>query len=141
MQKFFKCRDIPCIKRRICTSNVYSIIKRWSILTISRRKIVTVDKMKNARWKVNVKGDFKQRYYNHKKSFRNQKYANETYECIVDSVLGYSNISERCMLCLHENYETLNYADQEERLNRPAELVSKRQHVSKFLLSNYKSND
>ena len=45
------------------------------------------------------------------------------------------------MLCLHENYETLNYADQEERLNRPAELVSKRQHVSKFLLSNYKSND
>ena len=111
------------------------------MLTTSRRKIVTVEKIKNARWKVNVTGDFKQRYYNHKKSFRNQKYANETYECIVDSVLGYSNISERCMLCLHENYETLNYADQEERLNRPAELVSKRQHVSKFLLSNYKSYD
>ena len=80
-----------------------------------------------------AEGNFKQRYYNHKKSFRNWKYANETslskciWEmkdkhnispnlmwCIVKSVPGYSNISKRCMLCLHEKYEILNYPDQEE---------------------------
>ena len=104
--------------------------------------------------------DFKQRYYNHKKSFRNRKYATETslskhiWEmkdkhsinpnlmwCIVKSVPGYSNISKRCMLCLHEKYEILNYPDQEELLNKRSELVSKCRHVNKFLLSNYKSND
>ena len=70
-----------------------------------------------------AEGDFKQRYYNHKKSFRNRKYATETslskhiWEmkdkhnispnliwCIIKSVPGYSNISKRCMLCLHEKY-------------------------------------
>ena len=34
--------------------------------------------------------------------------------CIVKSVPGYSNISKRCMLHLHEKYEILNYPDQEE---------------------------
>ena len=61
--------------------------------------------------------------------------------CIVKSVPGYSNILKRCMLCLHEKYEILNYPDQEELLNKRSELVSKRRRVNKFLLSNYKSND
>ena len=107
-----------------------------------------------------AEGDFKQRYYNHKKSFKNRKYANETslskyiWEmkdkhnttpnltwCTVKSVPGYSNISKRCMLCLHEKYETLNYPDQEELLNKRSELVPKCRHVKKFPLSNDKSND
>ena len=33
-----------------------------------------------------AEGDFKQRYYNHKKSFRNRKYANET------SLSKYTNV-------------------------------------------------
>ena len=45
------------------------------------------------------------------------------------------------MLCLHEKYEILNYPDQEELLNEKSELLSKCQHVNKFLLSNYKSHD
>ena len=44
--------------------------------------------------------------------------------CTVKSVLGYSNISKRCMLCLHEMYEILNYPDQEELLSKRSELVS-----------------
>ena len=104
--------------------------------------------------------DFKQRYCNQKKPFRNRKYANETSLSkyiremkdkhnissnlmwyIVKSVSGYSNISKRCMLCLNEKYEILNYHDQEELLNKSSKLVSKCRHVNKFLLSNYKSND
>ena len=53
---------------------------------------------------------------------------------------GYSNISKRCMLCVHEKYEILNYPDQEELLNKSSELVSKYRHVNKFLLSNYKND-
>ena len=60
---------------------------------------------------------------------------------IIKTVPGYSNISKRCMLCLHEKYEILNYPDQEELLNKRCELVSKCRHINKFLLSNYKSND
>ena len=106
-----------------------------------------------------AESDFKQRYYNHKKSIKNQKYANATslskytWEmkhkhnttphlmwCTVKSVPRYSRISKRCMSCLHEKYEILNYPDQEELLNKRSELVSCR-HVPKFFLSNYKSND
>ena len=107
-----------------------------------------------------AEGEFKQRFYNHKKSFKNRRYANETslsaymwemkdkYNIIpelkwyiVKTVPGYSNITKRCMLCLHEKYEILNYPDQEELLNKRSELVSKCRHINKFLLSNYKSND
>ena len=54
---------------------------------------------------------------------------------IVKSVPGYSNISKKCMLCLHEKNE------EEELLNKRPEIVSKCRHVNKFLMSNYKSND
>ena len=59
----------------------------------------------------------------------------------IKSVPGYSNISKRCMLYLHKEYEILNYPDQEKLLNKRSELVSKCRHINKFLLSNYKSND
>ena len=102
----------------------------------------------------------KPRYYNHTKLFRNRKHAKETslskyickmkdkhnttpdlIWCIVKRLPGYSNISKRCMLCLHEIYEILNYPDQEKLLNKKSELISKCRHVNKFLLSNYKSNN
>ena len=44
--------------------------------------------------------------------------------CTVKSVAGYSNISKRCLLCLHEKYEILNYPHQEGLLNKWLELVS-----------------
>ena len=78
-----------------------------------------------------AEGDFKHRYYNHKKPFRNRKCANETLlsKYIWElknkhnispnlSVPGYSNILKRCMLCLHEKYEILNYPDQQEFLSK-----------------------
>ena len=101
-----------------------------------------------------AEGDFKQRFCNHKKSFRNRKYANETslskyiremkdkhnaspnlMWCTVKSVPSYSNTSKKCMLCLHEKYEILNYPDQDELF------VSKCGHVNKFLLSNFELNN
>ena len=107
-----------------------------------------------------AEGELKHRFYTHKKSFRNRHYATETslsiyiwemkdkYDItpnlkwyIIKSVPRYSNISKRCMLCLHEKYEILNCPDQEELLNKRSELVLKCRHINKFLLSNYKSND
>ena len=69
-------------------------------------------------------GEFKQRFYNHKKSFKNNRYSNETtllkytwdikekYNEIPSlkwpihkRVPSYSSLSKRCLLCLHEKLE------------------------------------
>ena len=60
---------------------------------------------------------------------------------IVKSVPGYSNITKNCSLCLYEKLEIINYPNQEDLLKKRSELISKCCHVSKYLLSNYKSNN
>ena len=42
---------------------------------------------------------------------------------VVMSVPGCSNISKRCLLCLYERFEILNYPNQEELLNKRSELI------------------
>ena len=54
---------------------------------------------------------------------------------------SYSNLSKRCILCLHEKLEILNYPNQDQLLNKRSELISKFRHANKFLLRNYKSKD
>ena len=107
-----------------------------------------------------AEGEFKTRFYNHNKSFKNKAYKNETTLAkyiwdlkmnhnvtptlkwyIVKSVIPYSNITKRCGLCLQEKFEILAYPNQKELLNKRSELVSKCRHVKKFLLSNYKAID
>ena len=62
---------------------------------------------------------------------------------MVNSQKGsaYSNITKKCLLCLHEKLETVNYLHPEELLNKRSELVSKCRHVNKYLLNNYKANN
>ena len=62
---------------------------------------------------------------------------------MVNSQKGsaYSNITKKCLLCLHEKLETVNYPHPEELLNKRSELVSKCRHVNKYLLNNYKANN
>ena len=107
-----------------------------------------------------AEGDFKKRYYNHTKSFCIKRYINETslskhiWEIkekhqensslkwsIVKRVPPYSNITKKCLLCLHEKLEIVNYLHPEELLNKRSALVSKCRHASKYLLNNYKAND
>ena len=52
-----------------------------------------------------------------------------------------SNITKKCLLCLHEKLEISNYPNQEELLNKRSELVSKCHHVNKYLHSSCKSDD
>ena len=75
-----------------------------------------------------AEGEFKKQYYNHNKLFRHGSYANETtlskyvwkikdkYNempslklSVLKSLPGYSNISKRCLLCLHGKFEIVNY--------------------------------
>ena len=107
-----------------------------------------------------AEGDWKQRFYNHKKSIKNKSYRNYTTLSsylwdlrqkhnvfptltwsAVESVPGHSNISKRCLLCLTEKMLTATYENPEELLNKRSELMAKCRHNSEFLLSNYKSND
>ena len=60
---------------------------------------------------------------------------------IVRFAHGYSNISKRCLLCLHEKVLIINYDNPSELLNKRSELMAKCRHEKKFLLSNYKGND
>ena len=59
--------------------------------------------------------------------------------CIAKKIPPYSNISKKCLLCLHEKLEIINYPQPEELLNKRSELISKCWHVNKFLLRNYKA--
>ena len=76
-----------------------------------------------------AEGDFKKRFYNHRKSFNNEGSANDTtlskyiWElketsnssptlvwAIAKNFPPYSNISKKCLLCLHEKlFDQRNY--------------------------------
>ena len=58
---------------------------------------------------------------------------------IAKKVRPYSNISKRCLLCLHEKLQIINYPQPDESLNKRSELISKCRHANKFLLRNYKT--
>ena len=77
-----------------------------------------------------AEGDFKKRFYNHRKSFNDESSANDTtlskyiWELketsnssltlvwsIAKKVPPYSNISKKCLLCLHEKLEMLIILD------------------------------
>ena len=98
-----------------------------------------------------TEGTFKQRYTQHKLSFRNRKYANRTelakhiwklkdnienYKIswsIISSASAYNNISKRCNLCLTENLYIIK-ANKASNLNKRAELISKCRHEKKYSL-------
>ena len=100
-------------------------------------------------------GEFKTRYNNHTKSFRNLKYRNEselskylwdlkdnntdfTLRWSIESFASpYKCGSMRCDLCLSEKLAIIR-ADTRHLLNKRTELISKCRHINKFLLSNLK---
>ena len=84
-----------------------------------------------------AEGDYNQRHYNHTQSFRNvshekhttlsscvwklKKKTNEIPKLtwsILKIVPGYSNVSKRCLLCLHEKLYIATYHYQEELLSK-----------------------
>ena len=58
---------------------------------------------------------------------------------VAKNLLPCSNISKKCLLCLHEKLEITNYPRLDELLNKRSELISKCRHVNKVLLRNYKT--
>ena len=105
-----------------------------------------------------AEGDFKKRFYNHRKSFNNEASANDTtlstymwklietsnlsptqVQSFAKKVPPYSNTPKKCLLCLHEKLEIINYPGPDELLNKRSELISKFHHANKFLLRNYKN--
>ena len=107
-----------------------------------------------------TEGEFKQRFINHKNSFNNSTYRNDTTLSkhvwdikekynktpvlkwyLVRIVPSCSNITKRCLLCLHEKSELLYYPNISKLLNKHSELIAKCRHANKYLLCNYKSNN
>ena len=97
--------------------------------------------------------DFKSRFANHKQSFRNEVYSNQTelskhvwqlkeagvdYTIrwkILDKAQAYSNATKRCKLCTLEKFYII--CKQElATLNKRTELANTCRHANKFLLKN-----
>lgn len=97
--------------------------------------------------------DFKSRFANHKQSFRNEAYSNQTelskhvwqlkkakvdYTIkwkILDRAQSYSNATKRCKLCTLEKFYIICKRELA-TLNKRTELASTCRHVNKFLLKN-----
>ena len=98
-----------------------------------------------------TEGDFKKRWSNHKKSFKNARYEHETalsayiwnlkdkneqfridWE-IAKKSTPYMNGSKVCNLCSDEKLFILE-ADPKKMLNEKSELISKCRHRAKFIL-------
>ena len=125
-------------------------------LTIYKCTVLSPDKP-NKVYFGTAEGDLKKRFYNHRKSFNNEGSASDTtlsklWESketskssptlvwsIAKKVPPYSNISKKCLRCLHEKLEIINYPGPEELLNKRSELISKCWPANKFLLYNYKT--
>ena len=100
-----------------------------------------------------TEGTFKQRYTQHKATFKNRRYTNSTELSkhiwnlrdnnqdfnikwsIISRARPYNNISKRCDLCLTEKLMIIT-AKQDELLNKRSELISKCRHENKFYLRN-----
>ena len=98
-------------------------------------------------------GEFKMRYNNHTKSFRNRKYANDTelskyiwslkdnneeYNIkwsIASRASPYKCGTRRCDLCISEKVKIMR-ASPTNLLNKRSELISKCRHRNKHLLRN-----
>ena len=97
-----------------------------------------------------AEGKWKQRYYNHKKSFNHKRYSHETTLSsyvwhlketldvtpnlkwsVVRCTTPYSNISKKCLLCLCEKLV----------INKRSELFCKCRHENKYLLKKFRAND
>ena len=102
---------------------------------------------------------WKKRYYNHKKSFNHKRYLDETtlsgYVWHLKETLNvtpnlewsvlrcatpYSDISEKCHLCLYEKLVIINYPRQYKLLNKRSELFCKCHHENKYVLKNFRVN-
>ena len=124
---------------------------KGTALTTFQSKKVYLGLKEGERW---------QRYYNHTQSFRNENYFNsKTLSSYVWKIMktkkgistlvweiiriapSYTNITQRCSLCLNENLAMLMSPNQSELLNKRSELLSKCQHENKFLLKTFNSND
>ena len=124
--------------------------------TINKCTVLSLDKP-NKVYLGTAEGDFKKRFHNHRKSFNNEASENDTtlskyilelketsnlsltLVCsIAKKVPPYSNISKKCLLCLHEKLKIINYPGPDKLLNKISELISKFCHANKFLLHKYK---
>ena len=112
---------------------------------------LTKNNVKKVYFGVSV-GEFKKNwYYNHQQSFQSEDYKNSTtlltylwsikstskeqnvnlsWE-IMRQAAPYSNISKRCLLCLHEKLTIALYPNPEELLNKRFEMISKCRHLNK----------
>ena len=126
-----------CRNKNKCSLNgnckVQSFIYKWTVSTTQTFKQCVYLEI--------AEGNWKQKLYNHRQSFKDKRHKNGTTSSylwdlkenhnqilklacsIVRFVPGCSNISNRCLLCLHEKLLIVNYHNPAELLNKRSELM------------------
>ena len=118
-------------------------------------RINTVPRFDNStKTYIGLAEDFKARYRNHLKSFRNEIYEKETELSkyiwqlkrsninfninwkILKKTTGFNPISRSCTLCLAEKLAICSFPNKNNLINKRSELISKCRHENKFLLVN-----
>ena len=120
---------------------------------IYKAVVTTTDNTQSKEYIGMTANEFKQRYRNHQKSFRDDKYENETELskyvwslkkndrsfnlswAILGHAAAYRSGSKQCNLCLEEKLHLVK-SDKEIILNKRTELVSKCRHENKFYANN-----
>ena len=120
---------------------------------IYKVEITTTDNADTKQYVCMTSDEFKTRYRNHTKSFRDKKYANETelskhvwelkktcrnYEIkwsILKRVPAHKEGTKRCILCLEEKLKILK-ASKAKLLNKRSEIIPKCRHVNTHYLWN-----
>ena len=102
------------------------------------------------------RGEFRKRFYNHNISLKNESKRNDTtlekyvwdlklkhnvtptfIWHILKYMAPYSNITDKCRLCIQEKDEILSYPSPDNLLHKRSKLILKCHVVNKFLLANY----
>ena len=125
----------------------FTTLKFLTTLTMSIKSI-----------QVQLQLSFKERYNNHTRDFRHKKYmkCNELSKYIwnlknqgITPIIKWRIVKKvngkvsrnYCTLCLTKKFFIINFLDDCNLLNKRSELISKRRHQNKLLLSNVKGND
>ena len=142
-------RECNCQARNPCPLDGHCLVQS----VVYRADVTTEHQDEHKFYLGLVSGKFKQRYANHLKSFRHERYKNETTLStyiwqlkekgrspvikwsVVKRAPSYNPASKKCRLCLMEKFLILEHSNDRNCLNTRTELFSKCRHRAQFLLS------
>ena len=153
-------KEKPCVRTCNCSNKSKCPLGNKCLVNniIYQAEVIADDNKPSSFYLGTSETPFKQRYNNHKKSFKYITYEKDTelskfiwdlknrninYEIkwsIIKFTHGYNSVTKSCSLCLYEKLLICEFHNSSRLINKRSELVSKCQHQNKHILMNFKPN-